>query len=59
LKYTDGFLFRRWYRDLPTDTYRRYICRWVFEIPTENISVCKFVGNCGSYCQMLTDSFRR
>jgi hypothetical protein len=37
LKYTDGFLFRRWYRDLPTDTYRRYICRWVFEIPTEYI----------------------
>jgi hypothetical protein len=37
LKYTDGFLFRQWYRDLPTATYRRYICRWVFEIPTEYI----------------------
>jgi hypothetical protein len=23
LKYTDGFLFRRWYRDLPTAMYRR------------------------------------
>jgi len=23
LKYTDEFLFRRWYRDLPTATYRR------------------------------------
>jgi len=23
LKYTDGFLFRQWYHDLPTDTYHR------------------------------------
>jgi len=23
LKYTDGFLVRRWYRDLPTATNRR------------------------------------
>jgi len=37
LKYTDRVLFRRWYRDLPTATYRWYNCRWVFEIPTEYI----------------------
>jgi len=37
LNYTDGFLVRRWYRDLPTETYRQYICQWVYEIPTEYI----------------------
>jgi hypothetical protein len=37
LKSTDGFLFHRWYRDLPTATNRRYICRWVYEIPTKYI----------------------
>jgi hypothetical protein len=33
LKYTDGFLFRQWYCDWPTETIRR----WVYEIPTEYI----------------------
>jgi hypothetical protein len=37
LKYTDKFLFCRWYCDLPTDTHRREICRWLYEIPTEYI----------------------
>ena len=37
LKYTDGFLFRRWYCDWLKKTNRRYICRWVYEIPTEYI----------------------
>jgi len=37
LKYTDRFSFRQWYRDLPTATFHRYNCRWVYDIPTKYI----------------------
>jgi len=54
LKYTVGFLFRRWHCN-----YRRKI-----SVGTSvgecmkyrpNMSVCKFFGTGGSYCQMPTD----
>jgi hypothetical protein len=47
LKYTDGFLFRRY---IVID--RRKISKSVSECMKyrQNMSVCKFVGNCGSYC---------
>jgi putative component of membrane protein insertase Oxa1/YidC/SpoIIIJ protein YidD len=35
--------------NLPTETIRRYIGRWNSKY-RQNMSVCKFVGTCGSYC---------
>jgi hypothetical protein len=54
LKYTDGFCFigdivlYRWYVSISkcVSECLRY---------RPNISVCKFIGKCGSYCQMPTD----
>jgi len=58
LKYTDGFysvgdivIYRR------LRTVGKFVGECLKYWP--NISVCKFVDNCGSYCQMSTDSFRR
>ena len=54
LKYTDGFLFRQWHCN-----YRRkiYVGTSVGECMKyrPNMSVCKFVGTGGSYCQMPMD----
>jgi len=54
LKYTDGFLFRRWHCN-----YRRKISvgKSVGECMKyrPNMSVYKFIGTGGSYCQMPTD----
>jgi len=54
LKYTNGFLFRWWHCN-----YRRKISvgKSVSECMKyrPNMSVCKFVGTGGSYCQMPTD----
>jgi hypothetical protein len=58
LKYTDGF-----YSVDDIVIYRRLLT--ISKVVGEclkyrpNISVYKFVGNCGNYCQMPTDSFRR
>jgi len=54
LKYTDGFLFRRWHcnywRKISVGTSVGECMKY-----RPNISVCKFVGTGGSYCQMPTD----
>jgi hypothetical protein len=49
LKYTDGFLFRR---DIVIDQRKLSVGKSVGECMKyrQNISVCKFVGDCGSYC---------
>jgi hypothetical protein len=58
LKYTYGIypvsdiVIYRWLRTVGkfVDEFLKY---------QSNISICKFIGNCGSYCQMVTDSVRR
>jgi hypothetical protein len=61
-----GRYFKHSPTDLPTELIRRYIVidrrtRTVGKSVGEwmkyrqNMSVCKFVGNCGSYCYMPTD----
>jgi len=54
LKYTDGFYS---VDDIVIYRRPRTIGSFVGECLKyrPNISVCKFVGNCGSYCQMPTD----
>jgi hypothetical protein len=49
LKYTDGFLFRR---DIVIDRRKLFVGKSVGECMKyrQNISVCKFIGDCGSYC---------
>jgi len=49
LKYTDGFLVRR---DIVIDRRKLSVGKSVGECMKyrQNMSVCKFVGNCGSYC---------
>jgi hypothetical protein len=58
LKYTDGF-----YPVGDSVIYRRtyIVSKFVSECLKyrPKISVCKYVGNCDSYCQMPTNSFRR
>jgi hypothetical protein len=58
LKYTDGFYS---VGDLVIYRRLRTVGKFVGECLKyrPNISVCKFVGNYGSYCQMPTDSFCR
>jgi hypothetical protein len=58
LKYTDGFYF---VGDIVIYQRPRTIGKYVGEFLKyrPNKSVCKFVGICGSYYQMPTDSFRR
>jgi hypothetical protein len=49
LKYTDGFLVRRY---IVIDRRKITVGKSVGECMKyrQNMSVCKFVGNCGSYC---------
>ena len=49
LKYTDGFLVRR---DIVIDRRKITVSKSVGECMKyqQNMSVCKFIGNCGSYC---------
>ena len=58
LKYTNGFYS---VGDIVIDRRLRTVGKVFGEYLKyrPNISVCKFFGNCGSYCQMLMDSFRR
>jgi hypothetical protein len=49
LKYTDGFLVRRY---IVIDRRKITVGKSVGECVKyrQNMSVCKFIGNCGSYC---------
>ena len=49
LKYTDGFLVRRY---IVIDRRKITVGKSVGECMKyrQNMSVCKFIGNCGSYC---------
>jgi hypothetical protein len=49
LKYTDGFLVRR---DIVIDQRKIIVGKFIGECMKyrQNMSVCKLVGNCGSYC---------
>jgi hypothetical protein len=54
LKYTDGFLFRRYIViDRRTITFGKSVGECMKY--RHHMSVCKFIGNCGSYCYMPTD----
>jgi len=54
LKYTDGFLFRRY---IVIDRRTITVGKSVGESMKyrQHMSVCTFVGNCGSYYYMPTD----
>jgi hypothetical protein len=54
LKYTDGFYY---VGDIMIYPRLGIVGKFVDECLKyrPNISVCKVVGNCGSYCQMPTD----
>jgi hypothetical protein len=58
LKYTDGFYS---VGDIVIDRRIQTVGKFVGECLKyrPNISICKFIGKCGSYCQMPMDSVRR